>query len=134
MSTLIITVPTTHIFTTQKFFKSEDKCFVEYSICHKDGDNIDCLEHKTVEVTPEQGNAHYKLLIEGGYRKVHHDGWNDDRLSMRGLSIREGETRCFCKRCNGHGIFFTGVHNGFPRPATPDHGVCWRCLGTGWEN
>ena len=38
-----------------------------------------------------------------------------------------------CSRCGGHGTFFVGVHNGYPVPAQPDNGVCYRCGGSGVE-
>ena len=36
-----------------------------------------------------------------------------------------------CDRCGGSGIFYTGVHNGVPVPATPDEGMCYKCFGSG---
>lgn len=39
-----------------------------------------------------------------------------------------------CSRCgNGNGIFYTHVCNGVPIPSHVDQGVCFKCLGSGWE-
>lgn len=44
------------------------------------------------------------------------------------------KTKSVCSRCgNGNGIFYTHVCNGVPIPSHVDQGVCFKCLGEGWE-
>lgn len=42
--------------------------------------------------------------------------------------------RTECSRCNsGRGTYYIGVCNGQPVPSHVDNGVCFKCLGSGWE-
>ncbi len=38
---------------------------------------------------------------------------------------------CTCDRCNGKGIYYTGIHNGELVAASPYNGTCYKCNGKG---
>lgn len=51
------------------------------------------------------------------------------RVDRNGTKYYEGLVEC--DRCQGKGIYYIGVHNGRPVPSWVDHGVCFKCGGTG---
>lgn len=136
MTTLMYRNSETKALTVQVFGQKDGKNYVSHSICSFDGDKFVCLDRKMQEVTAEDGNAHYRTLLKSGYRKVTDNPKYPHQWAIckRAMELRQGETKHLCNRCDGDGIYYTMVLNGYPKPASPDHGVCWRCLGSGWEN
>lgn len=51
------------------------------------------------------------------------------KIDRNGSKHYEGEVTC--DRCNGKGYYAIGNHNGKPVLSPHDHGVCWKCGGTG---
>lgn len=51
------------------------------------------------------------------------------KVDRNGSKHFEGEVTC--DRCNGHGYYALGVHNGQPVLSPYDGGVCWKCMGAG---
>ena len=51
------------------------------------------------------------------------------RVDRNGTKYYEGMIEC--DRCNGKGIYYTGVHNGELIPSWVDNGVCFKCRGLG---
>ena len=50
------------------------------------------------------------------------------RTDRNGTKIYHDYT---CPRCEGTGIYIVAIENGVPRPSRVDHGICYKCQGTG---
>ncbi len=50
------------------------------------------------------------------------------RTDKNGTKIYHDYT---CDRCEGTGIYIVAIENGVPRPSRVDHGICYKCHGTG---
>lgn len=51
------------------------------------------------------------------------------RIDRNGTKYYKGVTPC--DRCGGVGVYFVGVHNGQLIPSSVQHGVCFKCGGSG---
>lgn len=51
------------------------------------------------------------------------------RIDRNGTKYYDGDIEC--DRCGGKGIYYTGVCNGQLVPSWVDHGVCFKCGGSG---
>lgn len=73
-------------------------------------------------MTNEQILAQFNAPADAQLVKVYKNG---------NIQIRR---RTECSRCNsGRGTYYIGVCNGQPIPSHVDNGVCFKCLGSGWE-
>ena len=50
------------------------------------------------------------------------------RTDKNGTKIYQDYT---CDRCEGTGIYIVAIENGVPRASRVDHGICYKCHGTG---